>query len=212
MNRNIIAAIIAGIFIGILFIPVGYNFGLFEMVHWLIVALVLAVGTVAGVVIASAIGKRIPVIFQVAKFGVVGVLNTLVDFGVLNIFIAVFSISAGMWYSVFKAASFIVAAINSYVWNKFWTFESKEKANTKEATSFFIVSAIGFLINVISASVVVNVITPFGGASSLIWANIGALVGTLLGLAWNFVGYKFFVFKNNDTNLRIRANETNVYK
>jgi hypothetical protein len=27
------------------------------------------------------------------------------------------------------------------------------------------------------------------------WANIGLAMGTLLALVWNFIGYKFIVFK-----------------
>lgn len=28
-----------------------------------------------------------------------------------------------------------------------------------------------------------------------IWINIGALSGTAVGLIWNFIGYRFIVFK-----------------
>jgi putative flippase GtrA len=138
------------------------------------------------------------VIKQVAKFVAVGVLNTAIDFIVLNILMFATDIKTGIGYSVFKGISFIVAVINSYVLNRIWTFKSNEKKAGREFAQFFAVSAVGFAINVGVASLVVNVISPHfpvSGISQTIWANIGALAATFCAMVWNFVGYKFFVFK-----------------
>jgi putative flippase GtrA len=197
MKKDITAAVVAGALIGVLSLPVVYNLGFSEFVNPLWIVLVLWVGTVVGVLVGLAVGRILPVLFQVVKFGVVGLLNTLVDIGVLNLLIAVSGVAAGIGFTVFKGISFIVAVVNSYIWNKSWTFKSTQKANTKEAFSFFVVSIIGFFINVISATIVVNVVPILFGLNELAWANVGALVGTLLGLAWNFAGYKFVVFKDN---------------
>ncbi len=197
MRKDIIASVIAGALIGLLSLPVIYNLGFSEFVNPLWVVLVLWIGTIVGVLVGIAVGRVLPVLFQIVKFGVVGVLNTLVDIGILNLLIAVSGVAAGIGFTVFKGISFIVAVVNSYIWNKSWTFDSGQKANTKEALSFFVVSMIGFFINVTSASIVVNAMPTLFGLNDLAWANVGALLGTLLGLAWNFVGYKFIVFKNN---------------
>ncbi len=57
------------------------------------------------------------------------------------------------------------------------------------------VSIVGFLINVIIASYVFKSISPVGGLNLDQWGIIGAAIGSIAGLAWNFVGYKFIVFK-----------------
>ena len=64
--------------------------------------------------------------------------------------------------------------------------------------SFIVVSGIGFVINVLVATIVVNWIPNVLNTSDVIWANIGALLGTFFGLAWNFIGYKFFVFEKKE--------------
>jgi putative flippase GtrA len=128
---------------------------------------------------------------QFVKFFVVGVSNTLVDLIVLNWLIWLFSISAGPGYSLFKAISFIIANLNSYFWNKKWTF----KTARGDFRQFFVVSLVGLLVNVAAASFVVNFIGPQFGLTSKIWANVGALTGSVIGLLWNFLGYKFIVFK-----------------
>lgn len=196
MKKNILAGSLAGFFIGLLSIPVAYNFGMHSFLYLFIISLVLFVGSIFASIVGSLLGKWMEVLFQITKFIIVGVLNTFVDFGVLNLLMVVFSVVSGVWYTVFKSISFIVSVANSYIWNKYWTFESHKKSDISEATSFLAVSIIGFVINVMTASVVVNNIPVLFGVNDVAWANIGALCGTLLALSWNFIGYKFFVFKN----------------
>src|SRR5690606_14239972 len=119
-------------------------------------------------------------------FIIVGGLNTLVDFAVLNLLIAVFETPSGTLYSVFKGISFVVAVGNSYIWNKFWTFSSNEKTDPKKVLRFFTVSVVGFGINVIVASIIVNVVGAPLGLSATLWANIGALAATAISMIWNF--------------------------
>jgi len=142
------------------------------------------------------------IIRQASKFVLVGIINTLIDLGILNLLIFITNIASGPWYSVFKGTSFIVAVINSYFMNKFWTFKSLGQDNKgKEFLQFLTVSAIGFTINVLAASLVVNIISgyfPIPGISAKLWANIGALTATCCAMAWNFIGYKFLVFKKKN--------------
>jgi putative flippase GtrA len=90
-----------------------------------------------------------------------------------------------------------VAVTNSYLWNKFWTFKSHENKETrKEFIQFVAISGVGFGINVIVASFIVNIIGPVGEISPRLWANIGAFAAIVISVFWNFLGYKFIVFKN----------------
>ena len=130
-------------------------------------------------------------LWQIAKFILIGGFNTLIDLGVLNILIFATGITSGLGFSLFKGTSFLVAVSNSYFWNKRWTFRSKKDVFFQ----FFTVSAVGFVLNVGTASFVVNVITPQFELSEQLWANIGAITGTLVVMTWNFLGYKFVVFK-----------------
>jgi putative flippase GtrA len=138
---------------------------------------------------------------QAVKFIAVGILNTAIDFIVLNILMAATDIKTGIGYSIFKGISFIVAVINSYILNRIWTFKSTESNKGREFSQFFAVSCVGFAINVGVASLVVNVLSlhfPVSGISLTLWANIGALVATFCAMVWNFIGYKFIVFKKNN--------------
>ena len=131
------------------------------------------------------------VLRQIIKFVIIGVSNTLVDLTVLNLLMFLTGVTSGVPYIAFKAASFLVAVTNSYLWNKRWTFRSDKQLFTQ----FLLVSTIGLFVNVGTASFLVNVVGPQFGASIKIWANIGAVGGTLVVMTWNFLGYKFVVFK-----------------
>ncbi len=160
--------------------------------------------------LAFLIARRIVVIRQASKFVLVGGLNTLVDWGVLSFLIfafqkylnisssdvifSVFSLTI-IFYSLFKAISFILATINSYIWNKFWTFQRRTTEKlSKEFLQFVVVSVIGFLINVGLASFVFKFISPFGGLNIDQWAIFSAAIATVVSMIWNFLGYKFIVF------------------
>ncbi len=147
----------------------------------------------------SLLSKKNKSFLQIGKFALVGGINFLLDLGVLNLFIFLTSIASGPFYSVFKGASFVVAVINSYLLNKFWTFsdQRQNKKVTKEFLSFIVVSLIGLFINNIVASFLVNYIGPQAGLSENLWASIGAIVAAFVGMFWNFVGYKFVVFRKS---------------
>jgi len=157
---------------------------------------ILPVISLLSTYIANLFGKKIPVLFQLSKFVLVGALNTFVDLGVLNLLMFFSGVSVGLLYSVFKAFSFFCSVVNSYFWNKFWTYEKKDTAvGVKEFAKFALVAGTGFVINVSIASLIVNLVGPQFGISAKLWANIGAIIATICVFMWNFLGYKLIVFK-----------------
>jgi len=201
MKKDLILAAIVGFLCAVLILPIAGNLKV-QIPYSQYLIIILPLLSVLGMWVAYFIAKKIAVIYQVAKFVLIGALNTLVDWGILNLLMFLTSVTAGAGYSAFKGVSFLVAATNSYFWNKFWTFKkagqpSRQTESTgREVLQFFIVSGIGFLMNVGVATLIVNVLGPQFGFSAALWANVGALCGTLVGLTWNFLGFKLIVFKS----------------
>jgi len=162
----------------------------------LILAILLPILAILGLWLSWVLGKRFLFIFQAAKFLLIGILATLVDLGVLNLLMWLSGTERGLFYSIFKGISFVVATCAKYWGNKFWAFEKREMAGVgKEFTQFFLVTLIGLAINVAIASLVVNTIGPQFGLSEKIWANVGGIIAAIIGSLWNFIGYKFIVFR-----------------
>jgi putative flippase GtrA len=201
--------VLVGLLIGIMSMPV-LKMAKPDLYYQLRLALIpfFLIGTPLGLYVCHALSKKIAVMWQFGKFFVTGVMNVLVDFGVLAIitllfkkFFAIssndvlFTIGATVtFYSLYKAISFTVSNINSYFWNKHWTF-NKSGDKKSEFLQFFMVSVVGFSINVVIASLVFKNVTPLAGMNLDQWGFMGAAAGSIAGLMWNFLGYKFLVFK-----------------
>lgn len=201
-KMDILVAIIIGEICAWLVIPIAKNLNLsvsgFDLK--MILPWILPLLSAIGILVAWQVAKLIKVIYQFAKFVLVGILNTFIDWGVLNLLIFFTGQAAGVYYIIFKSLSFIVSNANSYFWNRFWVFQKTGSVlggnGTKSFLQFFLVSAGGFLLNVGSASLIVFLGLKYNWAiEGNYLANLGAFVGTILGLLWNFLGYKLIVFK-----------------
>lgn len=135
-------------------------------------------------------------VLQFSKFFVVGILNTGIDFAILNFLMRITNTYEGQSIVIFNTISFVVAVINSYLLNKYWTFGDSGKAQApQQFVKFFAVSAVGWGLNTGIVYSVTTLISPIFGLSPALWANFAKAMATSAVLVWNFAGYKLFVFK-----------------
>lgn len=143
------------------------------------------------------------------KFGVIGVLNTLVDFAVFylmdrwvigegpTLVLLGTTVASGLYIS--NAIAYVTANIHSFVWNKFWTFQKRDKVSRKEAGRYLATSAGYLLISSLSLAVFTHLFSaPFlarivpGG-----WVNMLAKLPTAsITIFYNYLMNKFWVFQN----------------
>jgi len=141
------------------------------------------------------------IIKQISKFVIVGVINTGIDFAVLNALLFSTKIYSGRWLILFNSISFSAAVINSYFLNKYWTFKSQnvEDSKAKQFSQFLIISIIGISINDAIVYGLATFTSPLFGLSAQMWTNVAKLFATAASMVWNFIGYKFIVFKKKDS-------------
>lgn len=121
---------------------------------------------------------------QLIKFGLVGVLNTAVDYGVFALLTMVFSLDSIISHII----SYSCGVINSFYFNRVWTFQRKGRGYSVEFTKFIIVN----LISMGTSALVLNSLETQAGLSSYL-AKIGAVI---CSMAVNFAGSKFVVFRD----------------
>ncbi len=198
-RKDFLIVLIASFFSALFFLPVFKNIGWLPEINIAALGAFLFLGLLTlsslTLFLAGVIGRKLLFVWQFAKFAVIGLLNAALDFGILNLLIMFSGAYSGIYFSLFKAVSFIAAAGNGYFWNKHWTFLKGGLGSPKEFGSYLSIGLIGLALNVAVASAVVNFISPIGNISPELWANVGTLLAVAVSAFFNFTGYKFFVFK-----------------
>ena len=198
-RSDIVFSFIIGFVFGWFLIPILSNFAIELGGFAFFLPIVFSFFAALALFAAWFLSRWLAPLFQFAKFAAVGALNFAIDFGILNILILITGTAAGLGFVIFKTISVASAIVNSYFWNKFWTFGDRQtQGGAKEFFEFMIVTLVGIGVNVGVAHLVVNIIGPLGGIGERPWANIGAAASVVITLFWNFLGYKFVVFKKTE--------------
>jgi putative flippase GtrA len=126
-------------------------------------------------------------VHELAKFGVVGAVNTVLDFSLANL------LHLGLhWHAVLaKSTSVAVAATSSYFMNRHWTFRHRARTGLRrEYSLFFLLNGVGLLI---ADACIVAVQDGFHKTGAL-WFNLAQVAGLALGMGFRFTTYKRWVF------------------
>jgi dolichyl-phosphate beta-glucosyltransferase len=89
---------------------------------------------------------------------------------------------------VATALSFMLAVINNFTLNKYWTFQNKHSNVRKQFIKFLIVSAIGLILT--------EICMAFFVYGLKIWYLSSKLFTSGLVLMWNFLANKYWTFKD----------------
>jgi len=193
---DVILAILTGFGVGILFTWFAKGAAIkIPYLSWVLLVF-FPLAALFGLWISEIIGRRFIFVFQLAKFTLIGAFFALFDLVVLNSLLLWFGVTEGILYDVFVGISFVVVTTIKYIADKYWAFEKTEGSKIPtEFRSFFAITLISLGIQVGVASFIVNGIGPKFGLSHLLWANVGKIGGIVVASAWNFIGYKFIVFR-----------------
>ena len=127
---------------------------------------------------------------ELAKFGVIGVINIIIDLGLYNLLID------GPMPTKVTAAKIVsgtVATLFAWVGNRFWTFRHRRNRPVHhEVVLFFGVNGIALAVSVLWVAFAHYVL----GLEGKFWLNFNAMFGIGLGTIIRFWAYKQFVFKN----------------
>lgn len=193
-KRDLLFSLAAAFLIALFLLPTLINTQLYNKLP---ISPILLFGSlpfviVGGMFVAAFLSQWIAVLWQLAKFALVGVLNTAIDFGILNLLIAMTGATSGIGIIFVNATSFSTALVNSYFWNKEWVFGQGKKSSF---LVFWVVTMIGLSINTGTVYILTTFVSPILVDSPTLWANFAKVLATVLSLVWNYSGYKLIVFK-----------------
>jgi putative flippase GtrA len=136
---------------------------------------------------------------QFLGYGAVGVLNTALNFLIVNLLIVLTGITSGLYFLVFSFVAFLIVVVHSFVWNKYLIFarQQNNELRHREYVAFFGVTTATTILNLGVLQLIVNIIGPQWGIGAHIWANIAIAITIPIAVVCNFLGYKLFVFKEH---------------
>lgn len=146
--------------------------------------------------------KKIKQVYNVAKdskkikFGLVGVINTIVDFSILNILVHFF----GLLLVPANIISTTCAMLTSFTLNKKAVFPEAGRDHLRQLVLFFAVTLTG--VWVVQTGVMFSVyqlVEPLVSWPSAVLLNIAKIAGIGVGLVWNYMWYSRVVFRTRHT-------------
>lgn len=134
------------------------------------------------------------------RFGIVGTIGSIVDFGFLNLLTLVFNVP----FLVSSVISFSLAVVNNFILNRIWTFSgSRKEPITKQLLQFGLVSVIGLLIRTPLLAWLEKVLVPMAEkyvpnflTPTIIAHNVSLAIAIGVVLLWNYFANRFWTFKN----------------
>ncbi len=127
------------------------------------------------------------------RFGVVGVINTLIDFGFLFTlkFLGLPTIAA-------NAVSTTIAFVVSFALNKKVVFKVQSSNLKREIALFIAVTLFGLWILQPIVFIIIRWFMPSGHSSSYLTLLISKICATCVTLVWNYVAYSRIVFRTSE--------------
>jgi len=146
--------------------------------------------------IANQIGKKITFIDEAAKFFLVGAFSAVIDIKVFQFSVWALGLFILASPLISKSISFLAATVVKYTGNKLWVFEKNGKDGIKkEIIQFFVITLIGMIIDVTAFYYLTKIMGPQFSMQPKVWEELSIIFAALVAALWNFLGYKFWVFK-----------------
>lgn len=138
------------------------------------------------------------------RFAVVGLMGAVVDFGVANLLVGVFSSPLVLAGTI----SFIAAILSNFTWNRYWTYpDSRSKPVGRQLVEFSVVSVIGLFIRIPTLAFMEPRVLAFVESLPLeihflttdtISDNITLAIAVIIVMFWNFFVNRYWTYGDVD--------------
>lgn len=138
--------------------------------------------------------------WQFFRFCLIGVINTIADFLIVNFLAYLFQIYQGGYLILINSFSFIIVVTISFFLNKGWTFKTISQSERihsvkKQYFLFFLINTVGMVLNSTMVYILTTIIGRQFGVGPVIWLNFSKIIAVGIILFWNFFNSKHIVFR-----------------
>src|SRR6266481_3729554 len=137
------------------------------------------------------------IVVQFLRFCAVGGLNTFVDVFAFNLLIWVFPTQDSGLLVIFNSLAYLVGAVNSFCWNKLWTFKQRSSASNDQLARFAFVTSLGIICNDAFLWLATTILSSLS-LHSFLWINVAKVSAIAGSVMVSYVGMRFSVFTKNE--------------
>ncbi len=130
---------------------------------------------------------------QIVRFSLVGGINTLVDLLILNGLLFLFPTNDVWLLVLYTVLAYSVGAVNSFILNKYWTFERKRQTNGHELVRFAITTLCGIGWNGACIWLAARIDHPTF-LSAVAWTNLSKIAAIASAAFLSYLGMRLWVF------------------
>ncbi len=135
---------------------------------------------------------------QFGRFGLVGLINTGIDFAVTNALFLLLRPAGAIGLLGISVIACVVAAANSYWMNSRWTFR-QDAGEPRALGSFALVALLGLVVNSAVFLFIAKYLHLLIEAGPVLTINLAKLAGVGVAMAVTFLGYRLGVFRSEAT-------------
>ena len=129
------------------------------------------------------------------QFSLVGASNTLVDVGMFNLLLLLWSTHSPGLLVAYNVAALVLANANSYLWNTLWTFRNQARHDAKQVGLFTAQGLLNVGVGSLLLWLVAHGLSAYTDLSPLVSGNVAKAVSMVVASTMSFLFLRLFVFR-----------------
>ncbi len=129
-----------------------------------------------------------------SKFSAVGLSNAVVDIGVLNLFLWLQPTREVGLLVLYNGIALVLANVNSYVWNTFWTFEGRSEKSLREGVLFLLQALVNIGVSNGLFFLLIRLLLVDTDVPAYLVGNVAKIVSVVVASVISYFVMRYVVF------------------
>ncbi len=129
-----------------------------------------------------------------SKFSMVGLLNAVVDIGVLNLFLWLQPTREPGLLLLYNGVALVLANANSYVWNTMWTFRGRSEHGLRQTTLFVLQAVLNIAVSSGIFWALIHPLLTDTDIPAYLVGNVAKIISVVVASTMSFFLMRYLVF------------------
>ncbi|CAN5740127.1 hypothetical protein BH23ACT11_BH23ACT11_08060 [soil metagenome] len=132
--------------------------------------------------------------FSFSKFSVVGFVNAVIDFGVLNLLLLLLPTTDNLQIVLYNLVALVMANLNSYLGNAFWTFRERARSGSRQRVLFSLQAVLNVAVSTGVFWLCIHALLDLTALPPHVGENVAKAVSVTVASLMSFFVMRYLVF------------------